>query len=130
VIEGGCQCGTIRYRIRTEPLGLAVCHCRDCQKQSGSAFGMSLSVDPASFDLHAGSPKTFDVVCDSGRVKTCAFCPECGTRIYHRSENGLSVKAGTLDDAGQLAPDAHFWTARKQPWVVISGDVAQFEDDG
>lgn len=130
MIEGGCQCGTVRYRIRSRPLRLVVCHCRVCQKQSGSAFGMSLFVDPASFDLHAGSPKTFDVVCDSGRVKTCAFCPECGTRIYHRSENGLSVKAGTLDDTGQLAPDAHFWTARKQPWVDIPEDVSQFEDDG
>jgi hypothetical protein len=91
---------------------------------------MGLSVDPSSFDVYAGNPKSFEVVCDSGRVKTCTFCPDCGTRVYHQSDSGLSVKAGTLDDTGDLVPDAHFWTARKQPWVVIPGDAPQFAYDG
>jgi hypothetical protein len=128
-IEGGCQCGSIRYRIEREPLFLAVCHCTECQRQSGSAFGMSLAV-PADAFQNSGALKTFEVRCDSGRKKTCAFCPECGTRIYHLTENGMSLKAGTLDDTSWLKPDAYYWTKRKQRWVLIPDGVARFPDDG
>ena len=56
--DGGCQCGAVRYRIHGEPLGLAVCHCTECQRQSGSAFGMSLAVAEPSFELLSGVLKT------------------------------------------------------------------------
>jgi hypothetical protein len=69
-------------------------------------------------------------VCDSGRIKSCAFCPSCGTRIYHRIDAGISVKAGTLDDTSSLRPAAHYWTRRKQPWVTIPDGVCSFPDDG
>jgi hypothetical protein len=91
---------------------------------------MSLSVKPDYFRIEAGTVATFDVVAANGRVKTCAFCPECGTRIYHRSEQGLSVKAGTLDETSALDPTAHFWVSRTQPWVVIPDDVTQCWGDG
>ena len=76
-IAGGCQCGHIRYEVHGDPLGLSVCHCKECQRQSGSAFGMSLAVVEGAFQLRSGVLKTFEVKCDSGRMKTCAFCPEC-----------------------------------------------------
>ena len=85
----------------TRAIGLAVCHCRECQRQSGSAFGMSLAVPHRAFRLVSGALKSFEAVCDSGRTKTCAFCPECGTRIYHETVNGMSVKPGTLDDTSE-----------------------------
>ena len=130
VIEGGCQCGRVRYRVEGAPFGLAVCHCTECQRQSGSAFGMSLAVASSAFKLRSGALKTFEVKCDSGRSKTCAFCPECGTRIYHQTSNGMSIKAGTLDDTSWLKPDAHYWTKRKQSWVVVPESVPQISDDG
>ena len=129
--DGGCQCGSVRYRFEAEPLGLAVCHCTECQRQSGSAFGMSLAVPSDSFRLLRGELKTFTVPCDSGRTKHCAFCPSCGTRIYHRTiEAVLSIKPGTLDDTTWLSPAAHYWTKRKQPWLQITGGVPCFPDDG
>ena len=129
-IVGGCQCGDIRYELLGQPLGLAVCHCKECQRQSGSAFGMSLAVGEGAFQLRSGVLKTFEVKCDSGRIKTCAFCPECGTRIYHLIGNGMSIKAGTLDDTSWLKPDSHYWIKRKQSWVIVPDGVAQFSDDG
>ena len=129
--EGGCQCGSVRYRLEDEPLGLAACHCTDCQRQSGSAFGMSLAVPVASFRLLSGELKKFTAMCDSGRTKDCAFCPSCGTRIYHQgNEAALSIKPGTLDDTSWLDPDAHYWIKSKQPWVPIPGGVRCVEDDG
>lgn len=91
---------------------------------------MSLAVPSGAFQLRSGVLKTFEVRCDSGRIKTCAFCPECGTRIYHQTRNGMSVKAGTLDDTCWLKPDAHYWTMRKQSWVGVPDGVLQFTDDG
>lgn len=129
--DGGCQCGSVRYRVEGRPLTLAVCHCTECQRQSGSAFGMSLMVPSETFRLTAGSLSRFTTVCDSGRTKECAFCALCGTRIYHRVlETVLSIKPGTLDDTSWLDPDAHYWTKRKQPWVAIPEGVRSFEDDG
>lgn len=131
VREGGCQCGRVRYCLAGEPLGLAICHCTECQRQSGSAFGMSLAVPESGFELLSGELRTFRVICDSGREKECAFCPHCGTRIHHRGSTPvLSIKAGTLDERAWLEPDTHYWTRSKQPWVVIPEGVPCVEDDG
>ena len=128
---GGCQCGRIRYRIDGAPLDLVVCHCTECQRQSGSAFGMSLFVAAPSFRLVSGELKSFKVRCDSGRTKTCTFCGDCGTRIYHQTNSAsMSVKAGTLDNTSSLTPTAHYWTKRKLSWVVIPDGVKCVADDG
>ncbi len=129
-LTGGCQCGSIRYRIEVEPRGLTVCHCRGCQRQSGSAFGMSLDVASDAFRLVSGKLTSFTAECDSGRTKECAFCPRCGTRIFHEGEWGKSIKAGTLDEIHDLAPDAHYWTDCKQGWVSIPESTSTFADDG
>ncbi len=130
-MEGGCQCGRVRYRLEGEPLELTVCHCTGCQRQSGSAFGMSLAVPREAFRLLSGELKAFTTVCDSGRTKECAFCPSCGTRIYHQGlEATMSIKPGTLDDASSLEPGAHYWTKSKQSWVLIPEEARCFNDDG
>ena len=105
--EGGCQCGAVRYRLEGEPVALVACHCSECQRQSGSAFGMSLIVSKDAFQLLSGEPKQFDRTADSGRSVECAFCPACGTRIYHEPtyrKDTLNIKTGTLDcSAGEAA---------------------------
>ena len=126
-LAGGCQCGAVRYRVVGEPYQLNVCHCRDCQVQSGSAFGMSLVVDPAAFSLTRGELKFFELTAESGRPKTCAFCPDCGVRIYNRTSALMSIKAGTLDDTAGLDPDGHYWTRSRQGWCVLPGDLPCFE---
>jgi len=109
-----------------EALRLNVCHCRDCQRQSGSAFGMSLVITPQAFALTSGELRTFELTADSGRTKTCAFCPRCGVRIYNRTSALCSVKAGTLDDTRGLVPDAHYFTRSKQAWTRLPADVPCF----
>jgi hypothetical protein len=92
---------------------------------------MSLAVRSDTFRLVSGELKSFTVRCDSGRTKECAFCPDCGTRIYHRVlEAVLSIKPGTLDDTSWLAPQEHYWTKRKQRWVPIPKGARCFTDDG
>lgn len=81
---------------------------------------MSLIIHPADFALLTGELKQFKTMSDSGREKTCAFCPECGVRIYNVTSRLMAVKAGTLDDLGDLTPDAHYWITSKQKWVRLS----------
>ena len=125
---GGCQCGAIRYRLNGPSKMLYACHCSDCQKQSASAFGLSLIMDPNEVEITRGADrlKTWDTRGDDGDIKRCAFCPECGTRIYHGSDDpqrNISIKAGSLDDTSWLRPVAHIWLKSAQPWVEI--DAAQ-----
>ena len=126
-LAGGCQCGSVRHSIEGEVRALNVCHCHDCQRQSGSAFGMSLIIEPDAFKLDSGKLKTFQTTADSGRDKTCAFCPDCGVRIYNATRALMAVKAGTLDDRSWLTPDAHFWTRSKQSWTPLPTDTPCFD---
>ena len=129
-LAGGCQCGNIRYEVVGTPKQLVACHCTACQRQSGSAFGMTMLVNEADFRLIQGELKTFSSKSAAGRAKLGAFCPECGTRIYHKPEwrkGTVSVKPGTLDDTRWLKPDMHLWTSSKQSWVTIPEGVKAFE---
>lgn len=126
--QGGCQCGRVRYRITAKPIMLVACHCSECQRQSGSAFGMSLVTPLAGLAIE-GELKMFERSSDSGRPLKCFFCPECGTRIYHQPAYApvVNVRAGTLDDRSGLEPKLHAWVSSKQPWVVIPEGVPVHE---
>jgi hypothetical protein len=120
--DGGCQCGKLRYRVVGAPLTLYACHCTECQKQSSSAFGMSLWVRRDALRLLAGKPMFWERPADSGGRVVCAFCPDCGTRVYHAASpdsETVSLKAGSLDDTSWLDPVGHVWTRSAQPWVEI-----------
>ncbi len=121
-MTGGCQCGAVRYKVGGEPLALFACHCAECQRQSGSAFGLSMIVKRDDFVLERGTLKSFERATDSGRTISGHFCPDCGVRIYHLPtwrEGVLTLKPGTLDDTGWLRPSGHVWTDSAQPWVAI-----------
>lgn len=123
---GGCQCAAVRYEISGEPLSAYVCHCTECQKQSGSAFGMAVRVARTDFRLIRGSLRSWTRTAESGRLMECAFCPECGTRIYHvaqRFQDHLSIKPGTLDDQRWIRPTHHIYVRSALPWVAIPKDV-------
>ena len=127
-IAGGCQCGAVRYALSAEPRAIYVCHCTECQRQSGSAFGMSMPVPAAALLVTAGTPKEWRRKAASGHLITAFFCPECGARVFTRSTrlpDAVFVKCGTLDDTSRLRPVVHFWTSSAQPWVAIpTGDLA------
>lgn len=128
-LTGGCQCGAVRYEITAPAEGLKTCHCGACQKQSGSAFGMSLAVAPDTFRLLSGRLKAFDAIADSGAVKTCSFCPACGVRIHHTGPGWMVGKAGTLDDTTDLEPSRHIWASRKQTWFDLPADTVQLPEN-
>ena len=122
-VEGGCQCGALRYRVRlSKALTLYRCHCRECQKQSSSAFGMSMILPEAAFSMTRGEPLSWSRRADSGRIVNCFFCGACGCRLFHNSPSRpgrVNLKPGTLDDASGLRPVGDVWTASRQGWVDL-----------
>lgn len=127
--EGQCQCGSIHYRVSGEPVTLFACHCTECQRQSSSAFGMALWIKEPAIELLSGELKEWIRSMPSGRKMSCQFCPDCGTRLFHRTvgQAGLmSIKPGTLLDTSQLRPVGHIWVDSKQKWLTIETNCLQY----
>ncbi len=128
-MEGGCQCGSLRYRVRGQPLALFICHCRECRKQSASAFGISAQWRRKDFEILQGTPALWTRAADSGGQVRCHFCPSCGSRIWHEStadSEMVTVKGGSLDEPPDLSQAIHIWTSRKLPSVTIPADARCF----
>lgn len=130
-LTGRCQCGAAAYSVSAPPLAVYICHCRECQKQSASAFGISVAVPKSHFHLDRGDVRTWSRRTDSGRTLHCHFCPLCGTRLWHDGPDWeeLSVKGGSLDQPPDLTAAIHIWVSRKLPGVLIPEDARQFAEE-
>jgi hypothetical protein len=129
--SGGCACGSVRYRVRGQPVFATVCHCRFCQRRLASAFAVLATFHEDAFELTQGELAQCEHHSDeSGRWLRMNFCPRCGTTVCHTAEirPGMrTVGGGTLDEQHWFAIDRHIWTRSKQPWVVIPPGMPQFE---
>lgn len=116
-LTGGCQCGKIRYRLNARPLVFYLCHCKECQRHTSSAFGQSLHFERSALDVDE-SLAVFRRTSDAGAVREGWFCPDCGVRIWHGTKQSpeINIKAGTLDDTSWLVPAGHIWTRSMQPF--------------
>ena len=129
-LEGGCASGAVRYRLTSEPMFVHCCHCRDCQRQTGSAFVLNALIETDRVTLLSGTPEPVQMPTDSGRPHEIFRCPKCQTAVW--SDYGgrrvlRFVRVGTLDDPGALAPDVHIYTRSKLPWVRLPEGVPAFE---
>jgi hypothetical protein len=124
-IEGGCQCGALRYRIIAAPLMIYACHCTNCQRIAGSAFGLATTITENSLEFTSGEPSRVEWRSDAGNTRYGTFCGRCGCRIAHGQmpTNGvLSLRAGTFDDTSWVVPAGHIWTRSAQPWFQFGAD--------
>ncbi len=122
---GGCLCGAVRYKTQWPPLMLGVCHCRHCQRQAGSAFSVVAAVPRAGLET-SGALTVYEDGSDAGRPVYRKFCGKCGSPVFTETPDSdaqgmVFIKAGTLDEAKDLAPTVHFWTSSAQDWVIIPG---------
>jgi hypothetical protein len=120
--EGGCACGAIRYRFSGDPLFAVNCHCRDCQRETGSAFAPILGVAAAGFELLRGEPRFHDLIANSGFLTRRAFCSDCGSRLYGLPQSNtdlVTIRAGSLDAPSIYRPTADIFVSRAQPWDAM-----------
>jgi hypothetical protein len=127
--EGGCACGAVRYRLASDPLFVHCCHCRNCQRQTGSAFVINMLIEADRVEVLGGVPQPVDVPRDDGSAQRIFRCPTCQIAVF--SEYGRPeirfVRAGTLDDPAGVAPDVHIFTRSKLRWVALPESVPAFE---
>ena len=124
-IVGGCLCGRVRYKADTDPAFIGVCHCRNCQKTSGSAFGVVVAVPQPALTVQ-GQLKSFTDKGDSGKALYRRFCPSCGSSVLLESEAApgmVMLNAGTLDDPGWVRPGMQIYCDSAQPWVQLGGGL-------
>lgn len=127
-ITGGCLCGKVRYSADAEPTFICVCHCRNCQKETGSAFAVVVGVPQPALSVQ-GELKTYMDKGDSGKAQFRRFCPECGSTILDEAAafpGVLFILAGTLDDPSWVKPGMQIFCDSAQSWVQLGGDMQLF----
>ncbi|MBJ3783832.1 GFA family protein [Devosia sediminis] len=124
-VDGGCSCGSARYRLKAAPLSVYNCHCKDCQRYSGAGWSMSVLIKGEDLELVSGSVVQHLRRADSGNVITMNFCAACHTWLWNDPASGpyKVLRAGSLDDIDWAAPVGNIWTDSKAAWAKI--DPAQ-----
>ena len=119
--RGGCACGAIRFVCEGEPALMLKCHCRDCQRASGSAFA-AIAVYPKAAVTLSGEPRYFRVTGSSGAPVERGFCSGCGNPLSIRLgaiPDIIGLHAASLDDPAIFKPAVEVYTASAHPWDVM-----------
>ncbi|NKB28673.1 MAG: aldehyde-activating protein [Rhodobacteraceae bacterium] len=125
-LTGRCPCGTIHYSLTDRPLFVHACHCRWCQRESGSAFAMNGIIEASMVEV-SGTPVWINTPSESGKGQRFARCPDCQVALWSvysgAGDRFWFLRIGTLDNPDACPPDIHIFTESKQPWVVLPDNV-------
>lgn len=131
-MQGRCTCGTVRYRLDQRPLFVHCCHCRWCQRETGSAFVLNALIEASAVELVAGKPIEVNTPSESGRGQRISRCPKCQVALWSVYSGAgpkfRFVRVGTLDNPDTCPPDVHIYTEAKQPWVILPEGVPAFPE--
>ena len=126
-MEGGCTCGSVRYRMTSQPMFVHCCHCRWCQRETGASFALNALIEADRVLLLTGEPEIVSTPSNSGKGEKISRCPKCRIALwsnYAGAGDALRfVRVGTLDEPDRLAPDIHIYTMSKQPWLKLSSEI-------
>lgn len=117
--DGGCRCGRVRLRVTAPPLVAAACHCKGCQRMSGSAYSLSAAIPAEGFEVTAGEP----VIGGLHGATRHFFCPHCLSWMFTRPEGIdwiVNLRPTMLDDAGWFEPLLETCTAERLPWAATT----------
>jgi hypothetical protein len=120
----------VRYALKTHPLVVHACHCRDCQRLTGAVYAVNAWIEEDGVELLSGELSSFRRQGDSGRDHDVYSCSNCGTvvwTVYHGAVGCLFVRVGTFDDSAVVSPHVHIYTRSKHPSVILPDDVPSFE---
>jgi hypothetical protein len=126
-LEGGCACAAVHYRVTSPPMFVHCCHCRDCQRQTGSAFVLNALIEADRVILLSGNPVAIAVPTDSGRpheIYRCPFCKVAVWSVYGGISKLCFVRVG---NPAALAPDVHIYVRSKLPWITLPKGVRSFD---
>jgi len=123
LMEGGCTCGHVRYRLTSKPMIVHACHCRWCQRETGTAHALNAVYEAERVVHTANEPEIIDTPSASGKGQRIARCPRCKVAVWSNYPQAgpivRFVRVGTMDDPDRCPPDIHIFTSSKQPWVTL-----------
>lgn len=127
-LTGGCLCGKVRYTVTGDAAFAGICHCRNCQRYTGSAFEPVMAFPRAAVSVQ-GELKTYQDTGDSGQPVMRRFCPNCGSGVV--ADVGVIpdltlILAGTLDDPAAFTPAMEIYCSSAQPWMTAGGERQRF----
>tara|TARA_R110002072_G_scaffold56097_4_gene145523 strand:+ start:3132 stop:3641 length:510 start_codon:yes stop_codon:yes gene_type:complete len=128
-LEGGCRCGTTRVNLRDKPLFVHACHCLTCQKNTGSAFGITTIMLESDIELIQGSLIVKAI--EQAPHRHRHLCSTCGEQLYSTATNhprSAIFQVGSLDDPRRITINAHIFTKQKHDWLVLPDNVLQFPE--
>ena len=130
MLDGGCTCRTVRYRMTAAPIVVHCCHCRWCQRETGASFALNAVIEADRVTLQSGEPELVLTPSHSGKGQKIRRCPSCKVAVWsHYAGAGDAfafIRVGTLDEPDRLPPDVHIFTSSKQPWVVLPDGARAF----
>jgi len=134
--EGGCTCGHVRYKMTSEPLIVHCCHCRWCQRQTGTSYALNALIEADRVQLLKGTVAEIGIPSPGGYGQKISRCPDCQVALWSNymvmfGGNGdlvRFVRVGTLDEPDLIAPDVHIYTSTKQPWVILPPDIQSADE--
>lgn len=131
-VEGGCDCGKVRYRMLREPLIVHCCHCRWCQRETGASFALNAMIEADEVINLGNEPEVVLTPSNSGVGQRIARCPDCKVAVWsHYAGSGdltKFVRVGTLDNPDVLPPDVHIFTASKQHWMTLPENAQSYAE--
>ena len=127
IFEGGCTCRHVRYRMTSRPMFVHCCHCRWCQRETGTAYALNAMIEADRVELTSGEVESVDTPSNSGKGQKIWRCPICYVAIWSNyagaGDKVRFMRVGTLDEPDRLPPDIHIFTMSKQPWVILPEGV-------
>jgi len=131
-MKGQCSCGEVQFDMLETPLFVHACHCKNCQRQSGSAHALNAMIETSKVNVLSGKSEGFDVPTDSGRRQTIFRCPSCKVALWSTyggaGDAFLFGRVGSLDDPATCPPDINIFTKSKQLWVTLYADIPAVEE--
>lgn len=127
-IEGGCQCGAVRYTSDAEPQVVFDCHCAHCQQATGAPYTTAVAVPREGFTV-TGETIVHTLNSDRGTPVHRHSCANCGAYVFGYSDgfDATGINAVTLDDTSWIAPQMIVYAQSKQPWVKLDPDLPTFD---
>jgi hypothetical protein len=128
-ISGRCVCGKVTYSATAEPIFSGLCHCKTCQRATGSSFGAVVGIPAPSLTVQ-GDVTQYDGIGDSGQATHRSFCPVCGASIALSADimsGVVMLPVGTLDDTSWVKPTMQIYCQAEQDWLNLGGEMQRFE---
>jgi hypothetical protein len=127
--RAACSCGQLHLTAEGDPIRISVCHCLDCQRRTGSAFGVQARFPRAQVSVE-GRFTRYVRTADSGNTVAFNFCPACGSTVFYELEgipDAIAVAVGAFADPAFPAPRVSVYEARRHPWVSVPEDAEHID---